>query len=292
MTTQRITGAGKDPTVGFECVYRVMSFVFHLRTDLPGVGEHLDQLLHPFRVPQGSRASGLGTPSYEIRAADDSFEAYLDDERMLLAASLSTALDWVLSDTNAKAIEGNTSQFIIHAGAVCLDGMGVLLPAPPDSGKTTTTAGLVQAGFEYLTDEAALLDPVTGALHPYPRPLWLERPSVAAVFGEEPPDLAEWAGVFYHLAPDRLRRGSIGSSCRVRYVVAPMYVSGGVTRLERVSRAEGLMLLAKNSFSLGRFGADGVRLLERVLDGVDCFRLQIGDLKGAVAAVSGLFPRG
>jgi len=34
-----------------------------------------------------------------------------------------------------------------------------VLPAPSGSGKTTLTAGLVAAGWGYLTDELAILDP-------------------------------------------------------------------------------------------------------------------------------------
>ena len=41
------------------------------------------------------------------------------------------------------------------AGSVACRGRGLILPAPSGGGKTTLVAGLVAAGFDYLSDEVA-----------------------------------------------------------------------------------------------------------------------------------------
>lgn len=57
-----------------------------------------------------------------------------------------------------------------HAGAVGLDGRVVLVPGRSFSGKTTLVESAVRAGWEYYSDEFAVID-ATGSVHPYPRPL-------------------------------------------------------------------------------------------------------------------------
>lgn len=57
-----------------------------------------------------------------------------------------------------------------HAGAVGLDGRVVLVPGRSFSGKTTLVEAAVRAGWEYYSDEFAVID-ATGSVHPYPRPL-------------------------------------------------------------------------------------------------------------------------
>ena len=86
---------------------------------------------------------------------------------------------------------------------------GVLLPGPPDSGKTTLTAGLVRAGFRYLTDEAAFVDPTTRILRPFPRPLWMELGTVEIIPGvrDKLPAFSQGARLNYHVAPNDLRLG-------------------------------------------------------------------------------------
>jgi hypothetical protein len=42
----------------------------------------------------------------------------------------------------------------MHAGGVVLDGTGVILPGDMEVGKTTLVTGLLQAGADYLSDEA------------------------------------------------------------------------------------------------------------------------------------------
>ena len=45
----------------------------------------------------------------------------------------------------------------LHTAALAKDGVGVLLTAASDSGKSTQALGLVRAGWQYLTDDSALL---------------------------------------------------------------------------------------------------------------------------------------
>ena len=73
----------------------------------------------------------------------------------------------------------------IHAAALEFNGVGFLLVAPSGTGKSTTTWGLVNSGFNYLSDELAPIDPNTMLLHSYPHALCLkDRPPMFELPGD------------------------------------------------------------------------------------------------------------
>lgn len=89
---------------------------------------------------------------------------------------------------NAIAAEG-TGHVLLHAGCVADEAGGaVLLPGRSGAGKSTLTAACVAAGLAYLSDELAALDPATGTMVPYPKPIGLdgERLVAASALGGGP----------------------------------------------------------------------------------------------------------
>lgn len=103
---------------------------------------------------------------------------------------LDSAVVALAGDLELDAASLIEPEVALHAGAVEIDGVAVLLPGRSFAGKSTLTAALLRAGARYLSDEYALLD-ADGLVHPYPRPLRVRRsegaPSVvpAAELGAE-----------------------------------------------------------------------------------------------------------
>lgn len=62
-----------------------------------------------------------------------------------------------------------TGRSFAHASAVRFEGAGVLFPAYPGTGKTTTSASLVQAGGQFLGDDLCVLG--DGLIRAYPQAL-------------------------------------------------------------------------------------------------------------------------
>ena len=246
----------------------------------------LHRFLAPFEAEVGERAS-----VYEVRREPGErkpWAIYRDGRRLLRGSVAPTVLEFALWDVSRMAIASDHGFLAVHAAAASWQGRGIVLPAPPDSGKSTLVAGLTRAGFSYLTDEAALIDPVTAELQPFPRSLWLERSSIEAVFGEDPAARRWKTGVQFHVSPADLRTKAIGGPCAVRYVVAPTYQAGSETALVPMSRAEAVVLLARSAFHLKRFGGAGIELLGRAVAGADCFRATVGDLGEAVSRIQDL----
>jgi len=201
-------------------------------------------------------------------------------------------LDWMILDLTSEAVTQTADFVSVHASAAVLDGRAVVLPAPPEHGKSTTVAALVRAGWDLLTDEAALLDLRDGLLHPFPRPIMLSDSSMAALgdlAASLPSSYEAFRHIDHHLTADDLRPGALGSPAPVSFVVFPSYAPNGPTELVPVSRAQALMDMLRGTFNLERVGARGVATLGRVLRTADCYRLHIGALQPAVELIRDLF---
>ena len=89
----------------------------------------------------------------------------------------------------AEAVQQSGCTFAVHAGAVHKDRQVTILPAPSGSGKTTLVAGLIGAGFGYLSDEIALIDEDL-QVRPLPMSLCVKQ-SAWRLIGELYPCLAD-----------------------------------------------------------------------------------------------------
>lgn len=267
---------------GFVGHYRVLSFRFDVRSELPSIGRELERFLEGFRT-----AADLdGGPRYEISWGPTGPSVRVGGVQVYETTTERDVVSWVLADVHACAIDRERTALVIHAGAVSWRGRGIMLPAAPDAGKTTTVAGLVRAGFDYLTDEATIVDPDTLRLAPYPFPLKMERPSIDAVFGSVPEGMRERVGAYTRVHPFEIRPDSIADPCPLAFLIVPAYTPGGPTAIERITRAEALVATATQAVNLKRSGAQGFRVLERLLADAGCFRLRIGDLDGAVEQIT------
>ncbi len=120
----------------------------------------------------------------------------------LAAEHVADALHYVVAE--------NTSEYLfVHAGAVAIGGLGLVLPGRTHAGKSTLVRSLVEAGAVYYSDEYAVFDD-EGRMHPYARPLGIRDPDgvvekvpvdvIGGVTGEDPTRVALVASLVY--SPD------------------------------------------------------------------------------------------
>lgn len=201
---------------------------------------------------------------------------------------LDRALYTLLWHINAETVRRSDPRYpVVHAAAATYGDAAVLLPAPPDAGKTTTVAGLVRAGFGYLTDEAVAIDPHTLRAQPYPKALSIHRGSWDVLADLRPPHHHRIEGQ-WQVPASSIRPDVVAGAAPVRLVVLPSYEGGAATRLEPTHRAEMLLRLADSTFHFRDTPQRNLDVLARVLEDAACYRLVLGDLDEAVRLVGEL----
>jgi len=249
-------------------------------------------LLAGFAPLEGSCASGpdRGIVATGGAGGGGGFDLRRDGVDVPKGVELAVAVENLMWHITHEAIEGLDAGLVgLHAGAVTAPGGGaVVLPAPSGSGKTTLTAGLVAAGWGYLTDELAILDPSGVTVSPFARPLCMSCPAIALIpgLGERLPSELDSPGCEkLQVRPDDLRPGALGQEAPVRAVVFPRYRPGAETVLQPMGRVETLVALLPNTFKLDRIGHAGLDTLAGLSRVAPGYQLVSGDLGEAVAAV-------
>jgi hypothetical protein len=254
--------------------YRFGGFSFGVRARPAALAAGLADDLGPWASDE--------TPVHTFTVRRDSalggFEVLLDRQVVHRTMSSAGVRDYVLWRISAEALDLVTEQIALHAGAASYGRRGVILPAPPDSGKSTLTAALVHRGFDYLSDEVALIDPATRRVLPFPRHLWLEPGGRAALASMDPNAAALWPSDRDPAKPVHvLPSDGSARAVAVRVIVFPMFLAGARTTVEPVSRAEALLELARNAFNLDVFGARAMHVLRDVVLGASAYSLTMGE---------------
>jgi hypothetical protein len=218
-------------------------------------------------------------------------ELWFDRDRVGEAAVSESLVQTLVHDLNRRALDGS-EHLILHAGGVGHNGVGLVFPGEMETGKTTLAAGLVRAGLGYLTDEGVAIDRETLRIHPYPKPLSVDR-GAWPLFPELEPDADLGTDTYkaeqWQVPATDIRPDALAQSCPVDVIVFPEHVPGSETSVEPLGRAEALIELAKNTLKFNLQERAALDVLAEVVRRAACYRLTTGDLDAAVTAVIGLF---
>lgn len=298
MTATSLVGHGRPPAVprpDVQWAWRsgpcaALEHRFELLVEPEDFGSDLDQLVAPFRTRRPPEDSAV-VVSYSVRADGDGdlpLNLYVDDEHLMSGATariFSGILAWHI---NRSAVEASEERHVLlHASAATRAGMTIILPADMESGKTTTIAGLLRSGFDYVTDEAVAIDPATGRITPFPKTLSLD-PGSWGLFPECRPATEERV-LQWHVDPGQFGARTIRTSVGPpRFVVFPKYVAGAETTMTPVPPAEAVSELARMSFHFARHPRRNLMVVKQVALNATLARLVIGSLDDAVQAIEEL----
>ena len=276
-----------------------LSLRFEVRCNELELAERLGSLLSSLGV------GGAADHRYELVVCDDGrVEVSLDGRMLVHADSRPHAVAWLLWHISRAAVEVTSDHLLIHAAAVESAAGAVLLPAPPNGGKTTLTAALVRAGLRYLTDEVVAISPATNCVLPFPRPMTLEPGSLRALVDLDPAAPSWWAGSdcegtacgdgnarrWWHVPAENIDPRAVGRPCPPSVVVFPRYQPGAPTRLEPIGTADAVLELATNAFNLDQHGGRGLRNLAGLAGQCSCYRLDVSSLADACGLVLAVAP--
>ena len=182
--------------------------------------------------------------------------------------STSTAAGLVVWHANGTLVKVDRGRhLVLHAAGVQRSGITVALPAPWSRGKTTTCAGLLRAGFSYLTDEALVLDRTDGSITPFPKALSLDQGSRQALGALAAPPYPnaeaddQWQVPWWELGSPGMGDGS-----PIDVVVLPAFRHGSDTVLEAVGPGEALLAFADSTFEFRRRPRANLDLLAALVE--------------------------
>lgn len=193
--------------------------------------------------------------------------------------------EWGLNWCVATASGAHT---VIHSAVVERDGLALVLPGSPGSGKSTLCAALALTDWRLLSDELTIISQVDGKVQPVPRPISLKNQSIdiikAFVPSAEltPPVVATHKGAIAYARPPRSAVQASHMAVPVGYVVFPKFVPGAQLDFEPLTRAEALTELMENTFNVGLLGSEGFASLARAIANAKCYAVEYGDLASIV----------
>lgn len=186
---------------------------------------------------------------------------------------------------------------LLHAGAVERDGLALVLPAVPGSGKSTLTSALAQRGWRLLSDEFGAYDPQADVFRAVLNPVALKNQSIAVIQRFDP--AARFGPTYFktrngdvaHLAaqPDAVRRRR--EPAKPGAVILPRLQAGAATELVPLTENRLFPALAFNAFNCGVLGAVGFQAVLGLVRRCPGWQLVYSDLDDAMLAIAALWPQ-
>ena len=213
----------------------------------------------------------------------------LSCDEYIRLAPLAKSLVW------QTAIHAHDFFLNIHAGVVSDGKQCYLFPAAPGSGKSTLTAALVHHGFEYFSDEVALLHAEGLLVEPVPLALCVKNTGME-VLSRYYPQLRELS---VHLRSDGKRVRYLPPPAQfvppaktrrtVAAIIFPRYLPEQATTLVPIGSMEALRLLMHQCLIVDtRLDMDKVAGLLTWIEKIPCYCLTVSDLDEAVALLQEL----
>lgn len=195
---------------------------------------------------------------------------------------------------NLQMALGWRRHLLIHASSVEKDGRVLVMSGESGSGKSTLAALLGERGWRFMGDEFALIDLVTGMIHPFPRLVSLKNASIG-VMQQEVRDKGRFGpllagtpkGDIIHLVPpvDAIER--MHEPAPPALLVFPRF--GHVLQLRPVGQAEAFVALTQASTNYVALGEVGFDALYRFVTNVPAVALDFNDGGAAINAVDQLW---
>lgn len=269
----------------------IQPFVIHIRSAIPIVAEGIHRLYaaHDCWLDEGHFADFHVRVQPKRRAFRPLCVFEMDGHKPFTPLAYGEAFAFLEWGLNWCVSSYCHNWITIHSAVLERDGRAVILPAPPGSGKSTLCAALMLDGWRLLSDEMALLDPASGLLTAFPRPVSLKNASIdliqqrapEAVFGPVAHDTMKGTVCHMRVSDDSIQRAD--EHAIPAWVVFPLYVPGSPLQLRERGKPGSLLALHRNSFNHQVHGREGFECLADLVERCEVFDLSYSALDEALA---------
>ena len=266
-------------------------FCVRASSTIKSVAEHIKLMYHDYSIVSGAFADfhiSLKRPKGIRHLIYPQVDFYSDIEKPFKPLPLNQTnpfFEWGLNWCIATMAH---QYLIIHAAVVAKGQNALLLPGHPGAGKSTLCAALVHRGWRLLSDEMALIDPLTCSVTPVPRPVSIKNASIdvikgfapEAVFGPVIKDTHK--GTVTHIKAPESSTQQKTDKAIIRWVVFPEYHSGSMLEISRPNHAQVFMDLVGQTFNFGTLGLTAFQTLENIVNQTDIMKFRYSVLEEAI----------
>ena len=177
------------------------------------------------------------------------------------------------------------TRFLFHAAVLGKDETTIVFPDETGSGKTTIAAALMAHGWQFFSDEIAVLNVESLCVSPLPLPISIKPGSVGPL-SRYYPELSEFT--VYQRADGKMVRylspstknliETLENSASVNYLVFPEYKQGTENRLNTLNKFEVMQRLAITGSS-----NQDIKAMIDLVEKSPCYEIVYSDLPKAVA---------
>jgi HprK-related kinase A len=256
--------------------------------------DELAGLYRDYPAPEG------GIPDHSVRLEPTSFLRRFIRPSLAIhggytlpeAAPLPLSLGLIAAEMamNLQVALGERHYLLLHAATVARGGKAIILTGESGSGKSTMSAVLMSEGWRFMGDEFALLDPETGMLHPFPRPVSLKNMAMDVLSERMKPDRFgplmrdTPKGDLRHLIPDPASIAAMNEVARPIAVIFPRFGEAKATR--PVGQGEVFVRLTQASTNYTALAERGFTALSRLVSTVPATAIDYPDTKTGIALVN------
>lgn len=208
----------------------------------------------------------------QARFTCDGLEPFLPMDADKGFAMLEWGLNWVVAAHEVNHV-------IVHAGVLAKNDEAILLPAPPGSGKSTTSSAFMKRGWRLLSDELALINFNSLNVTPFVRPICLKNNAVNIVTQWLPnqprSDIAPntHKGDVMHLAPSEASWRSKAIDATLSAIVLPKYCADVYCEIQPLTQRQAFNQIFENCFNMGILGIEGFNTLSAIADKVNAYQI-------------------
>jgi hypothetical protein len=249
------------------------------------IADELERVLGSLHVDSTHRDTSL-TATMTIWS--DSDGCHLNSEGVQLTApDESVVVDFAVQQITRLAIEGSRRYLVLHASTFARNGRAVMLPARANSGKSTLATVMVEAGFDYLTDEASFLDLETGDVVAFPKPITLDPGSQQLLARLEPSGLTG-GSTKWRIAPGSIRPDVVVQRAKLTHIILPTHDAEADNTLSARHTIDGVVAFLAAAVNVADH-ASHLDDLVALVDSCTVHSLDHDGIDGPRAAIESLF---
>ena len=194
---------------------------------------------------------------------------------------------------NLQMALGARRGLLLHASGVERDGRALLMSGHSGAGKSTLSALLAERGWRLLGDEFALIDLLSGKVHPFPRPISLKNQSIAVMTSQVEPSrlgpllAATPKGDVRHLRPPASAIARMDETARPALLLFPRF--GFAEDVRPIGAVETFVRLTQASTNYVALGEAGFNTLTRLVKAVPALAIDYADTASGLRLVERLW---